>query len=502
MATASCVGRRVVAAIPVAALALLLFAAGYPAEALADTTAQGSSSTLVSVKAPGAESTGSVDLASTSNANATSTPAASDASAKQAQVGQDTYTYVLNGSQQAVLTGYEGASAKLTLPDKLNGIVLAGIADEAFKGNTALAEVVIPDGVTSIGARAFEGCTALASVDIAPTVTSIAEDAFVLAKQVNVTQKDKDGKDQVVQQTVYEDIAGLKILGDAESIAPDYASRHGFTFVQNRFHATRVTLNNNSLLLLNGVQTAKLTGTVEPSNCTDNIAWSTSDASVVTVGQDGSVVTAGLGTATVTLTAGKMSASCTVDVVQPVTRIDLNKANVSMEAGDVKPLLATVLPNNAYNKNVVWSSSNPAVARVDERGNVTGVAQGTTTVTCAAVDGSGVTQTVKVEVVCNQHVVAKATDLASSHAYANGTCDTWGYSDPGATGLAVTFDKQTYLERGYDFVEVYGSDGSMVGRYTGADLAGATVKVPGDSVKIRLVSDATNAEWGFGVTGI
>ena len=502
MATASCVGRRVVAAIPVAALALLLFAAGYPAEALADTTAQGSSSTLVSVKAPGAESTGSVDLASSSNANATSTPAASDASAKQAQVGQDTYTYVLNGSQQAVITGYEGTSAKLALPDKLNGIVLAGIADEAFKGNTALTEVVIPDGVTSIGARAFEGCTALASVDIAPTVMSIAEDAFVLAKQVNVTQKDKDGKDQVVQQTVYEDIAGLKILGDAESIAPDYASRHGFTFVQNRFHATRVTLNNNSLLLLNGVQTAKLTGTVEPSNCTDDVAWSTSDASVVTVGQDGSVVTAGLGTATVTLTAGKMSASCTVDVVQPVTRIDLNKANVSMEAGDVKPLLATMLPNNAYNKNVVWSSSNPAVAKVDERGNVTGVAQGTTTVTCAAVDGSGVTQTVKVEVVCNQHVVAKATDLASSHAYANGTCDTWVYSDPGATGLAVTFDKQTYLERGYDFVEVYGSDGSMVGRYTGADLAGATVKVPGDSVKIRLVSDATNAEWGFGVTGI
>ena len=445
MATASCVGRRVVAAIPVAALALLLFAAGYPAEALADTTAQGSSSTLVSVKAPGAESTGSVDLASTSNANATSTPAASDASAKQAQVGQDTYTYVLNGNQQAVLTGYEGASAKLVLPDRLNGIVLAGIADEAFKGNTALTEIVIPDGVTSIGARAFEGCTALASVDIAPTVTSIAEDAFVLAKQVDVTQKDKDGKDQVVQQTVYEGIAGLKILGDAESIAPDYASRHGFIFVQNRFHATRVTLNNNSLLLLNGVQTAKLTGTVEPSNCTDDIVWSTSDASVVTVGQDGSVVTAGLGTATVTLTAGKMSASCAVDVVQPVTRIDLNKANVSMEAGDVKPLLATVLPNNAYNKNVVWSSSNPAVARVDERGNVTGVAQGSTTVTCAAVDGSGVTQTVKVEVVCNQHVVTKATDLASPHAYANGTCDTWVYSDPGATGLAVTFDKQTYL---------------------------------------------------------
>ena len=144
MATASCVGRRVVAAIPVAALALLLFAAGYPAEALADTTAQGSSSTLVSVKAPGTESTGSVDLATTSNANATSTPAASDASAKQAQVGQDTYTYVLNGSQQALLTGYEGASAKLTLPDKLNGIVLAGIADEAFKGNTALTEVPAP----------------------------------------------------------------------------------------------------------------------------------------------------------------------------------------------------------------------------------------------------------------------------------------------------------------------------------------------------------------------
>ena len=497
MVRASSMCRRVASAVPASALALLMLAAAQPAQAFADSSASAGGGAQASA-APAAPSS------ATSAAQAAAAGAGSAAtSLKQAQVGQDTFNYTLDADSNAVIAGYEGTSTSLTVPAELNGAKVVAIGEGAFKDATALAEVVIPDGsIASIASKAFEGCTSLKSVDVAPTVTEIADDAFVLAKEVETTEKDADGKDRAVKQTVYEDIAGLSILGDPESVAPEYAAAHGFTFVQNRFHATSVALSNASLLLLNGLQTATLTGTVEPSNCTDEVAWSTSDASVATVGQDGSVATAGLGTATVTLSAGRQSAACTVQVVQPVTQINLNKATFTMEAGDVKPLSATVLPDNAYNKAVTWTSSNPAVAKVDEKGNVTGVAQGTTVITCTAADGSGVTQSAQVQVVCNQHVAAGVSDLASPHAYANSGCDTWVYTQPGAAGLAVTFDGQTFVETGYDYIEVYAADGSMVGRYTGGELAGATVKVPGESVKIRLVSDDSNAAWGFAVTGV
>ncbi len=504
MARTSSVCRHAVAAIPAAAIALLMLAATVqPASALADSASDTSGKTFLTALASEATASASQDATAAAATDATSAQATSDASGTKAQVGQDTFTYTLDSDKNAHITGYEGTSATLTVPTELNGAKVVAIETGAFKDATLLGDVVIPDGsIAFIASKAFEGCAGLKSVDIAPTVTTIADDAFVLAKETEVTQKDADGKDQVVKHTTYEDIAGLTVLGDPESIAPEFASAHGFTFVQNRFHATSVTLNNTSVVLLKGLQTAKLTATVDPANCTDAQTWSSSDNTVATVGQDGSVTTAGLGTATVTISVGKQSATCSVQVVQPVEQINLNKATFSMEAGDTKPLLATVLPNDAYNKAVTWSSSNPAVAKVDEKGNVTGVAQGSTVITCTAADGSGVTQSAQVEVVCNQHVAAKATDLASPHTYANSTCDTWVYTQSGAAGLALTFDKQTYVESGYDYVEIYAADGSMVGKYTGNALAGATVKVPGESVKIRLVTDGSNAEWGFAVTAV
>ena len=48
-----------------------------------------------------------------------------------------------------------------------------------------------------------------------------------------------------------------------------------------------------------------------------------------------------------------------------------------------------VVPDNAANKAVAWTSSNPSVASVDENGTVTAKAAGTATITATAKDGSG-----------------------------------------------------------------------------------------------------------------
>ena len=71
--------------------------------------------------------------------------------------------------------------------------------------------------------------------------------------------------------------------------------------------------------------------------------------------------------------------------------ISLNKTAISLCKGETEQLTATVLPTYAVNRNVVWSSSNPSAATVDQTGKVTSKATtGTATITATAADGSGV----------------------------------------------------------------------------------------------------------------
>ncbi len=131
MAFASCIGRRVVAAIPVAALALLIMAACQPAEALAEAASQGSSSQLVSVKAPPASGTAAASSAGPDSQSAT----------KLAKVGEDTFSYTLDANGKAVIVGYEGTSAKLAVPATVDGVAVAGLGSRPSRRTRASSSV-------------------------------------------------------------------------------------------------------------------------------------------------------------------------------------------------------------------------------------------------------------------------------------------------------------------------------------------------------------------------
>ena len=70
-----------------------------------------------------------------------------------------------------------------------------------------------------------------------------------------------------------------------------------------------------------------------------------------------------------------------------VREVSLNKTELALTAGDTQTLTATIIPDDANNKNVSWSSDKPSVATVDENGNVTAVAAGTANITVKTVDG-------------------------------------------------------------------------------------------------------------------
>ncbi|MBR6846282.1 MAG: Ig domain-containing protein [Bacteroidaceae bacterium] len=83
----------------------------------------------------------------------------------------------------------------------------------------------------------------------------------------------------------------------------------------------------------------------------------------------------------------------------PVTGITLNKTTASLTSrGQTLQLTATVTPDNATDKSVIWSSSNPSVATVDANGLVTAVSSGRTTITATTADGSNKTATCAVTV--------------------------------------------------------------------------------------------------------
>ena len=75
------------------------------------------------------------------------------------------------------------------------------------------------------------------------------------------------------------------------------------------------------------------------------------------------------------------------DLPVPVESITLSETDIEIEVGKTYQLTATVLPENATIKDIIWSSSNESVATVSTTGIVTGVSAGSAIITVTTVDG-------------------------------------------------------------------------------------------------------------------
>lgn len=158
----------------------------------------------------------------------------------------------------------------------------------------------------------------------------------------------------------------------------------------NLVATTGVTLSATEVSIFPGEQ-VELKATLTPDNCTSSYkTWASSDAKVATVDVWGRVVglTPGETTITVTTASGKCTASCKVTVKEiQVTGVALNKTTTTVYIGEIDNLTATVTPDNASDKTVTWTSSNPEIATVGEDGKVTGVEIGKATITATTKNG-------------------------------------------------------------------------------------------------------------------
>lgn len=147
-----------------------------------------------------------------------------------------------------------------------------------------------------------------------------------------------------------------------------------------------VKLDNTKLTVYIGAAySQKLTATPIPAPAT--VTWSSSNTSIATV-KDGVVTGLKKGTVTITAKANGTKATCKVTVKQPTFTLN---STLSVYRGETKNIKATPTPDTA----IIWKSDNPAIAKVDKNGAVTGVAAGKTKITATA---HGITKTCTVTV--------------------------------------------------------------------------------------------------------
>lgn len=169
------------------------------------------------------------------------------------------------------------------------------------------------------------------------------------------------------------------------------------TVVEN---ATSVILNKTQLTLDKGASEALTASLVPASADAGSIKWTSSNNTVATVTETGTVtaVTTGYATIYVTLSNGSVGAWCSVHVEEPLTGLKITPDKADLKIGETVSLYATAEPINASNKSVVWYTSNPNIATVDPYGLVTAHALGTVTITAMALNNSGISTTITVNI--------------------------------------------------------------------------------------------------------
>ena len=265
------------------------------------------------------------------------------------------------------------------------------------------------------------------------------------------------------------------------------------TTVPDAVDVTGVTLDKNTATLEVG-NTVTLTATVAPNNATNkNVTWESSDEDVATV-EDGVVTAVGVGSATITVKSvadNTKTATCAVTVnPTAVTSVSVD-ATASVNVGETTTLTATVSPDNATNKNVTWASSNTDIATVDENGVVTGVAEGTATITVTSAADNTKTATCTVTVTLAAGTAAKPYTVAEAITVINALDDNGTLDEKYVSGKISQIDSynSTYKSITY-WISDDGTTTSQLEVYSGkglngADFSASTDLEVGDEVVVK-----------------
>jgi uncharacterized protein YjdB len=223
-------------------------------------------------------------------------------------------------------------------------------------------------------------------------------------------------------------------------------------------------------------QIYQLVATVAPSNATNKrLSWSSSNSSVASVSNLGLVSGLTIGSAVITAVStdgSNRTATATFTIIIPVSGITLNVSQRTLQPTQTYQLVATVVPSNATNRALSWSSSNSSVAQVSNSGLVSGLTVGSAIITAVSTDGSNRRATVNftisipvsgitLDISQRTLQVTQTYQLVATVAPSNATNKVLSWSSSNSSILSVsTSGLVTGLTAGSAFITVLSTDGS------------------------------------------
>ena len=141
----------------------------------------------------------------------------------------------------------------------------------------------------------------------------------------------------------------------------------------------------------------------------DLVTWSSSDPTIVKVDRKGNVLAIGTGKAYVNVSCNnKVYERIEINAIKrdsvKANKITLSPSSLTINVGVTKSISATVTPKNASVKNLKWDSSDNTIAKVNSKGQVTGVKAGKAKISVSTADGSAT---------ANMNVVVKSSGSAT-----------------------------------------------------------------------------------------
>jgi uncharacterized protein YjdB len=186
-------------------------------------------------------------------------------------------------------------------------------------------------------------------------------------------------------------------------------------------------------------KTEKISAIISPDDATNKtLTWMSNNTEVATVDATGLIIAHKAGTATITATSNSnesVKATCEVTVIQPVTGVKMNHSSLLFDyIGETACLEATVLPEDATNKKIRWTSSDESVCIVSN-GMIVAVGMGTSVVIATTEDGGFMA-------ICIV-TVTSATDISSVEQNEGGIFQVFG----------INGAKRTHLQKGINIIQ-------------------------------------------------